>query len=226
MTKTALHEPDVIAETLQATLAVLYRANIPHFVCGGLAVFEHGYRRYTHDVDLLVPQHRLAQAEAYLLNDPRFRRRTENEKITLTYQPTGVDVDLFPGGQRFYPASLLPLPEPLSVSKHPLILPLNSLMEMKISCYEDYSRRIHAGYLAEYGRVWVPRWTPPMSDADLVEILKARMPSREIADDLDPAVRSLFVEIYDKAQLGIESDAAWKAGMERILDEEEKPLRD
>jgi hypothetical protein len=44
-----------LERTLSKAVEVLYKSNIPHFVIGGYAVQEHGYRRYTDNVDLLVP---------------------------------------------------------------------------------------------------------------------------------------------------------------------------
>ena len=44
-----------IEETLQKAVRVLHGAAIPHFVIGGYAVQEHGYRRYTKNIDLVVP---------------------------------------------------------------------------------------------------------------------------------------------------------------------------
>ena len=35
--------------------------HIPHYVCGGFAVQEHGYPRFTVDVDIIVPDVQLAR---------------------------------------------------------------------------------------------------------------------------------------------------------------------
>ena len=44
-----------IEKTLLKALKVLKLFNIPHYVCGGFAVQEHGYPRFTVDVDIIVP---------------------------------------------------------------------------------------------------------------------------------------------------------------------------
>ena len=44
-----------IEQTLLKALKVFRLFNIPHFVCGGFAVQEWGYPRFTVDVDLIVP---------------------------------------------------------------------------------------------------------------------------------------------------------------------------
>src|SRR4051794_35985493 len=43
-----------VRETLRRVTARLNELNIPYAVVGALALFEHGYRRFTEDVDILV----------------------------------------------------------------------------------------------------------------------------------------------------------------------------
>jgi len=44
-----------IKVTLLKALRVLKLFDIPHLVCGGFAVQEHGYPRFTVDVNIIVP---------------------------------------------------------------------------------------------------------------------------------------------------------------------------
>lgn len=44
-----------LEKTLRRATKVLALFEIPHLVCGGFAVQEHGYPRSTVDVDLIVP---------------------------------------------------------------------------------------------------------------------------------------------------------------------------
>ena len=44
-----------IEKTLKKAVNVLALFHIPHYVCGGFAVQEHGYPRFTVDVDIIVP---------------------------------------------------------------------------------------------------------------------------------------------------------------------------
>src|SRR5258706_11846819 len=46
--------------TLQQAVRVFFEFGIPHFVCGGFAVQERGYPRYTMDIDIIVPDVELA----------------------------------------------------------------------------------------------------------------------------------------------------------------------
>jgi len=44
-----------IEKTLLKALKVFKLFGIPHYVCGGFAVQEHGYPRFTVDVDIIIP---------------------------------------------------------------------------------------------------------------------------------------------------------------------------
>ena len=55
-----------IETTLTKAVRVLALFDIPHFVCGGFAVQEHGYPRFTVDVDIIVPDVQLAREKVCL----------------------------------------------------------------------------------------------------------------------------------------------------------------
>jgi len=55
-----------IQATLLKALKVLKLFGIPHYVCGGFAVQEHGYARFTVDVDIIVPDVDLARGKLAL----------------------------------------------------------------------------------------------------------------------------------------------------------------
>jgi hypothetical protein len=50
-----------IEKTLLTAVKALALFRIPHYVCGGFAVQEHGYPRFTVDVDIIVPDVDLAR---------------------------------------------------------------------------------------------------------------------------------------------------------------------
>ena len=130
-----------IEKTLRKAVKVLALFQIPHYVCGGFAVQEHGYPRFTVDVDIIVPDVRLA-AEKLSLNG---FKTNPGSKMTVTDRETKVEVDLQPGA-------------PTRVSSEPQILPLQSLISSKLSIYisrgiermQDYAdvaRLIQANHL-------------------------------------------------------------------------------
>ncbi len=92
-----------IEATLRKALKVVAAARIPHYVCGGFAVQEHGYPRFTQDADLIVPDVGLAY-ETLCLNG-----FWENTRVRTNLLPAGQKLDLRP----------LRLPVPTLVSDEP-----------------------------------------------------------------------------------------------------------
>jgi hypothetical protein len=119
-----------INQTLLKVLKVFKLFNIPHFVCGGFAVQEHGYPRFTVDVDIIVPDVEFA-IEKLSLNG--FKANT-GSKMTVTDRETKVEVDLLPGGKKVDPGPLT-FPTPEHVSETPQILTLELLISAKLSTY-------------------------------------------------------------------------------------------
>src|SRR5580704_15383120 len=83
-----------IEKTLLKALKVLKLFNIPHYVCGGFAVHEHGYPRFTVDVDIIVPDVEFAH-EKLSMNG---FKANHGSKMTVTDRDTKVEVNLLPGG--------------------------------------------------------------------------------------------------------------------------------
>src|ERR1019366_3235767 len=76
-----------IEKTLLKALQVFRLFGIPHYVSNGFAVQEHGYPRFTVDVDIIVPDVEFA-IEKLSLNGFRANR------MTATDRETKVEVDL------------------------------------------------------------------------------------------------------------------------------------
>ncbi|HME07830.1 MAG TPA: hypothetical protein VKG25_12295 [Bryobacteraceae bacterium] len=110
-----------IEKTLLKAVKVLALFQIPHYVCGGFAVQEHGYPRSTVDVDIIVPDVVLAR-EKLCMN---------GFQNGVTDRETMVEVDLHP------PTFSVPT----QVSDTPQILTLESLVSSKLSTY--MGRGIH-----------------------------------------------------------------------------------
>jgi hypothetical protein len=77
-----------INATLLKALRVLKLFNIPHFVCSGFAVQEHGYPRFTVDVDIIVPDVQFA-IEKLSMNG---FRQNPGSSMTVTDRETKVEV--------------------------------------------------------------------------------------------------------------------------------------
>lgn len=111
-------------------LKVLKLFGIAHYVCGGFAVQEHGYPRFTVDVDIIVPDVALA-IEKLSMNG---FKANPGSKMTVTDRETKVEVDLLPGGKKVDPGPLT-LPMPTHVSDKPQLLTLERLISSKLSTY-------------------------------------------------------------------------------------------
>jgi hypothetical protein len=100
-----------IKKTLLKALKGLKLFDIPHYVRGGFAVQEHGYPRFTVDVDIIVPDFEFAR-ERLSLNG---FKPNSGSKMTLTDRETKVEIDLLPGGNKVDPGPLA-MPKPTHVS--------------------------------------------------------------------------------------------------------------
>jgi hypothetical protein len=162
-----------IEKTLLKALKVLKLFNIPHYVCGGFAVQEHGYPRFTIDVDIIVPDVEFAR-EKLCMNG---FKENHGSKMTITDRETKVEIDLLPGGRKVDPGPLN-LPMPTDVSDQPQVLTLQGLISSKLSTY-------------------IGRGIDRAQDyADVVKLTQANRLSRDF--DVDPKVRDLYQTIWDE----------------------------
>ena len=161
-----------IEKTLLKALKVLKLFDIPHYVCGGFAVQERGYPRFTVDVDLIVPDVAFA-IEKLSLNG---FRQNPGSKMTVTDRETRVEVDLLPGGKKV-DSGPLTLPLPNHISDKPQILTLDKLISAKLSTY--IGRGIERS----------------QELADVVKLVQANHLPRDFA--VDPKVRDEYQQIWD-----------------------------
>ena len=112
-----------IEKTLHRAVKVFALFGIPHYVCGGFAVQEHGYPRFTVDVDIIVPDVDFAR-EKLCLNG---FKENPGSKMSVTDRETKVEIDLDPGPVAF--------PIPTVVSDQPQIIRLDGLISSKLSTY-------------------------------------------------------------------------------------------
>ena len=161
-----------IEKTLLKALKVLKLFNIPHYVCGGFAVQERGYPRFTVDVDIIVPDVSFA-IEKLSING---FKQNPGSNMTVTDRETKVEVDLLPGGKKVDPGPLT-LPMPTHVSDKPQILTLEKLISAKLSTYIGRGIERSQDY------------------ADVVKLVQANHLSRDFG--VDPRVRDEYYKIWD-----------------------------
>jgi hypothetical protein len=162
-----------IERTLIKAVRVLSLFQIPHYVCGGFAVQEYGYPRFTVSVDIIVPDVGVAR-EKLCING---FKENPGSQMTVTGRETKVEVDLLPGGSKVDPGPLT-FPMPTLASGEPQILTLHALISAKLSTY--IGRGIHRAQ--DY--------------ADVVKLIGTNQLPREYG--VDPRVREKYQEMWDE----------------------------
>jgi len=161
-----------IEKTLLKAVKVLALFQIPHYVCGGFAVQEHGYPRFTVDVDIIVPDVESAREELCMNGF----KENPGSTMTVTDRQTKVEVNLLPGGKKVDPGPLT-LPMPGQVSDQPQLLTLEKLISSKLSTYIG----VGAARLQDA--------------ADVSQLIQANRLPREYG--VDPQVRDEYHKIWD-----------------------------
>lgn len=173
-----------VQETLQRITAKLNELGIPYAVVGGMAMFAHGFRRYTEDVGILVTRDGLKQIHA-ALNGLGYVRPFEKSK-NLRDAQSGVKIEFLLTGD--YPGDGKPknisFPDPSSVAETISgfsVISLPSLVTLKLA-----SGMTGAGRLKDL--------------ADVQELIKMLTLPDSFADSLHPDVRAKFLECWSSVQ--------------------------
>jgi len=171
--------------TLRKIAQRLSEINVDYAIAGGMAMYTHGFRRYTEDVDVLVTQEGLTKLHERL-DGLGYLRPFETSK-NLRDSETGVRIDFIVSGQ--YPGDgkpgpvCFPVPCEASVEKDGIrVVALPRLVELKLASGQAAHR------LRDLGDV-----------QQLIQHLKL---PRDFANELNPSLR----EAYDK--LWLDSQAA------------------
>jgi hypothetical protein len=170
-----------VHKTLQRIARRLDELNIPYAVAGGMALFFHGFRRFTEDIDILVTRESM--------------QRVHHELEGLGYVPpfagsknlrdtqSGVRIEFlisgdYPGDGRPKPVAF-PHPESASVELEGIrFLALPALIELKLASGMTNPRR---------GKDLV----------DVQELIDLLRLSADFADKLNPFVREKYRELWN-----------------------------
>jgi hypothetical protein len=170
-----------VHKTLTRIARRLGELGIPYAVAGGMAMFFHGYRRFTEDVDILVTPadlkeiHRQLEGLGYL---PPFtgskQLRDTDSRVRVEFLTTGD----FPGDGKPKPVAF-PDPTEASVDINGIhFLQLPKLIELKLAS----------------------GMTNPRRAKDLVDVqqmIETLNLPKDFASQLHPYVRDKFHEIWD-----------------------------
>src|SRR3954452_20933258 len=177
-------EKNKVHETLRRITKRLNSLGIPYAVVGGMAMFAHGFRRFTEDVDLLVTREAMNQIAEKLDGLGYVRPAGTSTKLRDT--DSGVRIEFlitggFPGDGKPKPVAF---PDPQAVSVEidgTRYLGLSALIELKLAS------GISAGHR--------------MKDiGDAQELIRVLSLPREFADRLNPYVRDKYLELWTALQ--------------------------
>lgn len=177
-------EANAVFDTLDRIAKRLEEIDVAYAVVGGLALFFHGYRRFTEDVDLLVTPEGLEKVHKEL-DGLGYLPPFEGSKHLRDTQ-TGVKVEFLTTGD--YPgdgkpkAVSFPNPQPVDVDEDGRrYLPLDRLVELKLA----------SGISAKGRRKDL---------ADVQELIVVLSLEAGFAEQLDPSVREAFLEIWHETR--------------------------
>jgi hypothetical protein len=171
-----------VHETVRRISRRLDELGIPFVVVGGIAMFHHGFRRFTEDVDLLVTAEDLVRIHEHL-DGLGFVRPFSTSK-NLRDAANGVKIEFLITGE--YPGDGKPkpvaFPNPLDVVELRdgiKVLQLPRLIELKLASYMTGKAR-------------------SKDLGDVEELIRTLSLPRDFASQLNPYVASLFVEKWDE----------------------------
>lgn len=159
----------------------LNELNIPYAVAGGMALFSHGYKRFTDDVDILVTReglkaiHEAVDGRGWVRPFEKSKNLRDAEyKVKIEFLLTGD----YPGDGKEKPVHF-PEPQHVSVVRDGIaFLDLKPLVELKLASGISGADR--------------------MKDiADVQELIKVLSLQRSFGDDLNEYVRDKYYELYD-----------------------------
>ena len=176
-----------VERALAKVTARLDDLEIPYALVGGMALFLHGLRRFTEDVDILVTREGLDRIHANLrgrgylppFEKSRHLRDTESG-VRIEFLVTGA----FPGKGVEIPVSF---PDPADVATEidgVRCVRLETLVELKLASGKD-----NPGRLKDL--------------ADVQEMVKAFDLPRDFADRVNPYVRTEFLDQWDAARSAV-----------------------
>lgn len=169
--------------TLERLTERLTELGVDYAIAGGMAMFLHGFRRFTEDVDVLVTREVLDQVHAALTGRGYLRPFEASKNLRDTR--TGVRIDFlvsgqFPGDGKPGPISF-PVPSEASVERDGIsVLDIRSLIELKLASGRSPGRRKDLG--------------------DVQELIRMLRLEREIGTRLDNSVRDMYFELWDELQ--------------------------
>jgi hypothetical protein len=176
-------EKSAVHTTLRNLTQMLNELGVDYAVAGSMAMFLHGFRRFTEDVDVLVTRKGLAQIHEALVGRGYVKSFAASKNLRDTR--TGVRIDFLISGQ--YPGDgkpgpiVFPVPREASVERQGVrVLSLEKWIELKIVSGKQIARR----------RDW----------ADIQDAIRSLQLSRDFGDQLHASLRDYYFQLWDEVQ--------------------------
>jgi hypothetical protein len=170
-------------ETLRRLAKDLDHHGIAYAVIGAVALNQHGYRRFTEDIDVLMTPNGLERFTAVLVGNgyrPKFEGATKTFRATAENVPIEIiTAGEFPGDGR---PKAIAFPNPADsfvVIDGIKTIKLEKLVELKL-----------ASGMTGLGR--------RKDLADVQELIRALSLESSFALKLDPSVRATYLELYEE----------------------------
>jgi hypothetical protein len=171
----------VLNQTIQRVSRDLERAGIDYSVIGALALNQHGYRRFTEDIDLLMTKEGLEKFQKLLVGLGYARAfegamknfRTTRENVPIQIITTGE----YPGDGQPKPVQFHDPKDDFVVIEGVKTVSLEKLIELKLASGMSAPDRLR-------------------DLADVQELIKLKKLSADFAEKLNPYVREKFLELH------------------------------
>ena len=170
----------ILNQTVKSISARLDELKIPYVIVGGMALFQHGFRRLTTDVDILVRKEDLAKLHEKLEGRGYLPKFAGSKNLRDTQ--TGVTIEFlvsgeYPGDGKVKPVAF-PDPKDVGVVIQGIrYLSLPKLIELKLSSGMTSPDRLK-------------------DIADVQQLIKAVELAKEYRDQLDPFVQDEFDRLW------------------------------
>jgi hypothetical protein len=176
----------MVDESLTRITQRLDELGISYVVVGGMAVFHHGLRRFTEDLDLLVRGEDLPRIHSELEGRGYLPLFTGSKNLRDTQ--SGVKIEFLVAGE--YPGDGKPKPvafpdpdESAQIVDGIRCISLQRLIELKLASWMTNSER-------------------PQDLADAQRLMRTLQLPRSFSDGLNPYVRGKFLEIWRPTRFG------------------------
>jgi hypothetical protein len=175
---------NAVHRALRRITTRLTELGIPHAVVGGMAMFFHGFRRFTEDVDILVTKEGLAEIHQKLEGlgyVPPFQGSKHLRDTELGVKIEFLTTGDYPGDGKPKPVAFPDPTQVVETLEGISCANLATLVQLKLA-----SGMTGAGRLRDLG--------------DVQQLIQTLQLPRELSAQLDPFVRPKYEELWDDVQ--------------------------